>query len=330
MIFILAFSSFVSRSPHRFILHHQVCHMSSTPISISILSIFLIVSTGDLNQVKTLVDEGVTPDRFIYLAAQYGNIEMVKYLVSHGADINFVHEGATPLCAAAPSDLEMVKCLVSLGADVNTPTAQRKRPLGMAAQEGQIDIVKYLVDVGADVNVLFEKETSLFSAAYDHHTQVLRYLFDQLADINVCSRPLTCTPLVLAIITKDLELVDYCVSRGAYLNGVAGNSQLPLHVAVCEGSIEIVRYLIDHGVDVNALCTLGDTSGTALHAAIQKQQLEACKHLVDCGADMRIVDKNQCTVLHLSATLDDTILSYILEHLVNDPSICYSTVPGVV
>ena len=51
--------------------------------------------------------------------------------------------------AANAGQLDVVKYLVSIGADIHTET---EYPLRTAAEEGHLDIVKYLVSVGADIH----------------------------------------------------------------------------------------------------------------------------------------------------------------------------------
>ena len=72
---------------------------------------------GQLNAVKYLVEHGAdvnAKDNLgrapLSFAAERGNLELVKYLVDHGADVNAVYFGGTPLRnAAGNGSLELVK-----------------------------------------------------------------------------------------------------------------------------------------------------------------------------------------------------------------------------
>ena len=67
--------------------------------------------------------------------------------------------GNTPLCTAAESrSLEMVIYLIGHGANVNSEGT----PLHCAVKYGSLEIVKYLVEHGADIE-LFWKHSSLHS-----------------------------------------------------------------------------------------------------------------------------------------------------------------------
>ncbi|CAF1198765.1 unnamed protein product [Didymodactylos carnosus] len=64
---------------------------------------------------------------------------------------NCIIRGASPLwCAAASGHLNIVKLLVSYGANVNHYTETHSTPLRAACFDGRLDIVKYLIEHGAD------------------------------------------------------------------------------------------------------------------------------------------------------------------------------------
>ena len=99
-------------------------------------------------------------------AAFSGDIELVKLLLSYGADPNIVsRDNETTLLAAAgngfipgyskgrsPAErLEVVKLLVDLGQDVNAFDNYGITPLMVAANIGDVPVIQYLIDKGADL-----------------------------------------------------------------------------------------------------------------------------------------------------------------------------------
>jgi N-acyl-D-amino-acid deacylase len=91
-----------------------------------------------------------------------GDVNAVKMMLDHGADINIVDPlGRTPLMYAAASDnlpLEEVKLLVEHGADVNAKDAHKLgadsgwTALDIARQHGDTPIVAFLLKSGAKSN----------------------------------------------------------------------------------------------------------------------------------------------------------------------------------
>jgi len=102
----------------------------------------------------------------LFIAADDGNIELVKKLLSQGVPVNAKIEpnGETALFVAANRrNKEVVEVLISEGADVNAKTtAGRFTPLHEVRSK---EIAELLIDNGADVNATNDNgDTPLDSA----------------------------------------------------------------------------------------------------------------------------------------------------------------------
>lgn len=146
-----------------------------------------MVTADPLPLIKKLLDAGANPNtvvnntprarmrdgspRIVFAtalmrAAFSGDLELVKLLLSYGADPHIVSKDKeTTLMAAAgtgfingyskgrsPAErLEVVKLLVQLGEDVNAADNYGITPLMVAANLGEMPVIKYLMDQGADL-----------------------------------------------------------------------------------------------------------------------------------------------------------------------------------
>lgn len=112
-------------------------------------------ATGDLDKVKSLVAEGadINMGNYIsamplYIASEKGNLDIVEYLLSIGANIHSRGYYGSPLSAAcAKGHLNIVKCLLANGANINyTHPCSNRRPLNEAVDNEHGYVVHYLVN----------------------------------------------------------------------------------------------------------------------------------------------------------------------------------------
>jgi hypothetical protein len=164
-----------------------------------------MVTKDPLPLIKKLLDAGADPNalvnntprarmragspRIVFAtplmrAAFAGDLELVKLLLSYGADAKIIsRDGETMVSAAAglgfiqgyskgkaeAERLEVVKLFVELGADVNQADDYGITPLMVAGNMGDTKIIQYLVDVGADLGAydLGKKNDGAFGASVE-------------------------------------------------------------------------------------------------------------------------------------------------------------------
>ena len=98
---------------------------------------------------------------------------------------------------------------------------------------------------------------------------------------------------------KDLNAIKKCLDAGAPIDGVLGKtSYRVLHKAAKEGSIEMVKFLIERGAKVNARAEYG---WTPLDLAIKKNRKEVIQLLRANGGktDVELPDKTSVTWLKM-------------------------------
>eukprot|EP01100_Stratorugosa_tubuloviscum_P003252 TRINITY_DN1775_c2_g1_i2.p1 TRINITY_DN1775_c2_g1~~TRINITY_DN1775_c2_g1_i2.p1 ORF type:complete len:144 (+),score=45.43 TRINITY_DN1775_c2_g1_i2:105-536(+) len=120
--------------------------------------VYIAIRTQNIQQVERIINqdpnllnqEPITP---LYIAAFFGCIEICKFLIEKGADINkgilFLEE-ETPLGGAALcGHIEICRLLIEKGADVNKGD---EPPIYLASLKGHTEICKLLISKGANVD----------------------------------------------------------------------------------------------------------------------------------------------------------------------------------
>jgi len=172
-------------------------------------------------------------------------------------------------------DIEGVKKLLARGVDVNIrEKTMGSTPLIVACSlEGTEDIAKLLISKGADINIIasYDGRTALMWAAANSKKTV-ELLLAKGAEVNV----------------KGVE------GMTAFIQSIFG---------ILSGSVttEVCDLLLEKGADVNAQLTGADATGwTALMFASTNENLELVKYLISKGADVNLKAKDGATALSLA------------------------------
>jgi len=142
-------------------------------------------------------DNGFKP---LHLATGEAQVDIVKFLISAGADVNAKGPyGWTSLhMAAGMNSSEMVEMLIAAVADPNLKMELGNTPLHSAAYIGSIDIADRLIKAGSSVNETDnDGNTPLHDAAARGYTEMVRFLLVKGANPNVKNKA-DKTPLMMA------------------------------------------------------------------------------------------------------------------------------------
>jgi len=99
-----------------------------------------------------------------------GKVKVVQKYLDQGVDVNDLYFAWSALqIAANKGQLTVVKMLVEKGADINYKHPITKMTaLHLAAYDGYEDVVKYLISKGADVNMKMRGNVSIVRAVRDN------------------------------------------------------------------------------------------------------------------------------------------------------------------
>lgn len=239
------------------------------PVHGSDSDIFTASEQGDLEAVKELVQEnpqlvnavgngGYGP---LHEAAYNNHPDIVKYLVSQGADINATSgSGSTPLHGAASyGHTEMARLLLDLGAAPDITNAGGYTPLLGANAGNHPNIIRLLADKGANVNLSPPSgRAPLYQAVWNSDIDLARFLLEKGAETNIQTDRGVSLPF-FATVLRDRE---FSIIFSSKIHDFTEKDSLGLsllHYSVAFGSTEPVRRLLEQGVDVNARDSLGKT-----------------------------------------------------------------------
>ncbi|WP_081077521.1 ankyrin repeat domain-containing protein [Burkholderia cepacia] len=128
-------------------------------------------------------------DEALNLAAYFGNIEIVKYMVSLGASPrhNFCECLKSAAIKNTPENTATFSYLLSLGAKPTTPELRDYHqyvttPLFWASRCGNLDIVKMCIEQGCDI--AFENHDALAEAGKNDQVEVLEYFATEILPLE--------------------------------------------------------------------------------------------------------------------------------------------------
>ena len=143
----------------------------------------------------------------LFVAAVYGNVEILRCLLENGADINVV---------------------THFGQNYNTP-------LTMAINYNHSDAVTFPIDQGADVNLQTKAgATALHHAVWTFETslEIVSSLIKNGADVNARGGKNKWTPLMMATSRGYCRMITFLIEHGAYIDLQDSIGRTALHYAM--------------------------------------------------------------------------------------------------
>lgn len=189
----------------------------------------LIETSVDVDGAREV--DGATP---LYIAAQKGNIDLVKALVQANANVNkcISNKSITPLiasCQVLTPHVDVAKLLIAANADVNLATSPGNvTALAFAAHRGDGDLCSTLISASALVDSADEAgRTPLFLAAEQGHEDVVKKLIRMhKANPNLATES-GWTPLRAATKRRHHGVVNILRANGA--TDSTGGTRLSAH-----------------------------------------------------------------------------------------------------
>lgn len=232
-------------------------------------------------------------------AAAKGHIEIVKWLIAQGADINY----QTPKCpetggklsalhlAAQKAQGAMIQLLVECGANINSLDGNGVTPLVDALFHKRIETAEQLLVLGADAGLVGnEGETAIGAAVMVRAHRMVGLLLTKGVDFRVIDSSGQGL-LHFAASNNDAVELSRFVSLGLPVDQLSSVTGTPLICACVSDAIDAARILLEAGASVNA--SLPDERvWTGLFYAIARQNSRMVDLLLRYGADVNLTCKN--------------------------------------
>ena len=186
----------------------------------------------------------------------------------------------TPLhLACTEGNLECVKILQTHAADIDNKNEDEQTPCHLAAINGQVEVLKFLIE--NDPSAIFDKDendkTSLHLASENKHAGALEVLLQNGAHVQEKNSK-DWTALDCAASVGATQCVKVLLEFDAPVDPIDRTHTTPLHLACEGGHHKTVEILMENGADV----TLEDIYGqNALEIAISRGRKSATKAILD-------------------------------------------------
>ena len=291
-----------------------------------------LFGNGDYETVRWLVEQGLdvnhsNKDGFTaaHCAALKGNLNVLKLLHNSGANIqqqNNRGKNSIMFALSGTGDSDTVRWLLEQGVNVNHSNKDGLTAVHYAAQQGNVNVLKLLQHRGANIDQVDSTGTnSIMFSLTNGDCETVRWLTENGVDVNVSDYE-GITAVHGAACLGKLEVLKLLHKSGANIRQKNSYGQNSIMLASTGTSdCETVRWLIEHGVDVNDSDKLGKT---AVHYAAQKGNIDVLKLLHNKGAYIHEV-ANSTGVNSIIAALQGTNSKFFLWLIEQDVNVnCFS------
>ena len=151
---------------------HKSCFLNNTSLSLTIIreTKKRLGANQTFNAfINSRTEQGLTP---LHYTAYTGNLEVSKYLIQNGADVNAVTnlgKNIIHLSAEGNYPTFMIYYLYKKVIDISTQDYNKSTPLHWACYSGASDSVKFLIGLNAEVNAMDKNELTPLHLAVLHN-----------------------------------------------------------------------------------------------------------------------------------------------------------------
>ena len=260
---------------------------------------------------------------FLHFAICNYRFEVAKYLISLGADINIQNREDKNLLQIDQTynnkrSIEIIKFLMENGIDINSLN-NKFSPLEYAASRGNVEICEYLLEKGIDIKKIFSLRGNVFFLALSHTGQILdltKLFLKYNLDINYTKNNESLLDNALNRPYTPVEWFQLVVDAGADPNIRYGDYKLSaLHAASLLGAVEVIKVFLPKINDMN-MVDCG--SYTSLFFATYCNWYDTVKLLLEHEANVNLVNRHLESPIFAAVRNDNLkIVKLLVEHNAN-------------
>ena len=245
--------------------------------------LLIVLRKGKADRVGAMLDQfpdelepnmsaDTAENRLLHRAARFGHAEVIKVLVSKGADVGMTNKfGMTALHhGAVHGGADVIQSLLDCGASPNQPDDAGRLPLHWTATKGHVEGAKVLIAGGAKPTG-GDKEG--FTPLHRCCQEEPQPKSEEEAEDAYKEK----------LDKAKAEIAQILISKGANLSGRdQKGQQTPLHLSALNGLVAVTGVLLSAGADVNVTNRIEQTP---LIYAVIEEHVAVIKLLLDAGAD---------------------------------------------
>ncbi|VDO14962.1 unnamed protein product [Rodentolepis nana] len=213
----------------------------------------------------------------LHVAVENNDEASVSILISHNCNLEKCNNfDLTPLTfAVRKNNIQMVRYLVAHGAVVYKYFDDPELPpLPSAAFDNRLDILQFLVDVEETDRETKNKNMhlALSIAIIEGQNEAAKFLIDNGTPIS--RRHGNClSPLEYAIMGRNEDMVSYLLSRNASVSDPNHYGFTPLMTSIIHDNPSAAALLLCYGADPDALATGFRTTGEQIKMDMRKEEI---------------------------------------------------------
>lgn len=236
------------------------------------------------------------------------SLKAVDLLVNSGLETNRSRAVTHFVNVGIQSSEELLKKAQLLADNVH----QLRNEMIEAVKINNVEKVMDLISKDSNlVNASNSKgETAVLMAAYYRATEIKELLINNGAELSIFEA---------AAIGNTTRVKDLVENNPEWIATYSRDGFTPLGLACHFGNEEIVKFLLDHGADVNARGKDGNLNNMAIHAAIAGNFEPIIRTLIEYGADVNVKCEGEWrqgfSPLHVAGYFGrESIIKVLLQH----------------